>query len=143
VNQSSSPQSDGLDDVDLEERRDIPFSAQLEPDGDGVARVPAGDARPSGSATGVPLAWPRPPSTRVVIEIVSRERRAPVLAASIASWSALAASGNRQILDVVTGRVEADESELRRESLAENGDLTRAIHHFVAQRSKSLGRSAQ
>jgi enoyl-CoA hydratase/carnithine racemase len=82
----------------------------------------------------------------LITEIVSREalrERALEMATTIASWSSVAASGNRQVLDVVSGRVEADTGELRRESFAPHGDLAHNIRQFVMRRSNSLRRSTQ
>jgi len=78
----------------------------------------------------------------VVLEIVGREQlrdRAFELAASIASWSATATSGNRQILDVIAGRTTVDTSALRLESFAHHGDLAHSIAAFVARRAQSSG----
>jgi enoyl-CoA hydratase/carnithine racemase len=55
------------------------------------------------------------------------------LAAGIASWSPLATSGNRQILDVITGRIEADTSALHQSSFARHGALADNIAEFIAR----------
>ena len=81
----------------------------------------------------------------LVSEIVGREQlrdRAIELATQIASWSEVAASGNRQILDVVTGRIERDTNALHALSFAENGDLLKSIAAFVARRAQSVSRPA-
>ncbi len=81
----------------------------------------------------------------LVTEIVGREQlrdRAVELAAQIASWSEVAVTGNRQILDAVVGRVEVDADELRLRSFVPDGDLMRAIADFVARRAQSMRRVA-
>jgi len=78
----------------------------------------------------------------LVTEIVSREQlreRALELARSIASWSQLATTGNRRILDVIAGRSFADTGELRHESFAHDGDLAQSIARFVARRAEAAG----
>lgn len=60
--------------------------------------------------------------------------RAVDVAASIASWPALATSNNRRAIDVVTGRAQDDVGALRRASFAEDGALTESIEAFVAGR---------
>jgi enoyl-CoA hydratase/carnithine racemase len=85
-------------------------------------------------------------SRGLVTEIVSRDdlrERTLEVARTIASWSSVAASGNRQILDVVMGRVEADTRELRLEGFAAHGDLLRNIHQYVVRRSRSLRHPAK
>jgi len=59
----------------------------------------------------------------------------------IASWSEVATSGNRQILDVVAGRITADTGELRLASFATDGDLYKSLAHFVARRGRTHPRS--
>lgn len=78
----------------------------------------------------------------LVTEIVGREQlreRAFELARAIASWSQLATSGNRRILDVIAGRITADTGELRMESFAHHGDLAQSIARFVARRAEASG----
>jgi enoyl-CoA hydratase/carnithine racemase len=80
----------------------------------------------------------------LVTDIVGREQlrgHALSLADQMASWSPVATSGNRQILDVVAGRRSADTGELRLTSFAPDSDLRRSIAHFVARRSRTLRRS--
>ncbi|HEV3188125.1 MAG TPA: enoyl-CoA hydratase/isomerase family protein [Acidimicrobiales bacterium] len=80
----------------------------------------------------------------LVTDIVGREQlrgHALALADQIASWSLVATSGNRQILDVVAGRTSANTDELRLASFAPDSDLRRSIAHFVARRSRTLRRS--
>jgi len=55
------------------------------------------------------------------------------LAAVIASWSPLATSGNRQILDVISGRIEADTGALHQSSFARHGALADNIAEFIAR----------
>jgi len=77
----------------------------------------------------------------VITEVVGREQlreRALELGASIASWSATAATGNRQILDVVAGRISADTGALHALSFEPKGDLAATIANFVARRSRSV-----
>ncbi len=81
----------------------------------------------------------------LVSEIVGREQlrdRAIELATQIASWSEVASSGNRQILDVVAGRVEHDTEALRAQSFAPDSDLFKSIAAFVARRAQSVSRSS-
>ncbi|HEY7931397.1 MAG TPA: enoyl-CoA hydratase/isomerase family protein [Acidimicrobiales bacterium] len=76
-------------------------------------------------------------SIGLISEMVGREQlreRAIALATEIASWSTLASSGNRQILDVIAGRIDADPAALRLASFAEHGDLAQSIHQFVTRR---------
>lgn len=80
----------------------------------------------------------------LVTDIVGREqlrRQALDLGAVIASWSEVATSGNRQILDVVAGRITADTGELRLASFATDGDLYKSLAHFVARRGRTHPRS--
>lgn len=73
----------------------------------------------------------------LVMEIVPLERlhqRTFELAAEIASWSELATSGNRQLLDFVVGRISLESSELRRENFALESDLRVNIENFVKKR---------
>jgi len=80
----------------------------------------------------------------LLTDIVGREQlraHALQLGTSIASWSEVATTGNRQILDVIAGRIEADTSELRLTSFAPDSDLRRSIAHFVARRSRAYRRS--
>lgn len=79
-------------------------------------------------------------SMGLVTEIVGREQlrdRALDLAELIASWSEIASSGNRQILDVVAGRISADTGQLRLGSFAPDGDLSHSIARFVARRRQA------
>jgi enoyl-CoA hydratase/carnithine racemase len=80
----------------------------------------------------------------LVTDIVGREQlrgQALDLATLIASWSEVATSGNRQILDVIAGRITADTGELRLESFAPDSDLHQSLMHFVARRSRTHRRS--
>lgn len=77
----------------------------------------------------------------LVIEVVGREQlreRALELGANIASWSATAATGNRQILDVIAGRISADTGALHAISFEPKSDLLASIANFVARRSRTL-----
>ncbi len=72
-----------------------------------------------------------------ITEVVGREQlreRALALAEEIASWSRVASSGNRQILDHVSGRVSVDTNELHVRSFEHGGDLWVAINDFVSRR---------
>ncbi len=74
----------------------------------------------------------------VVSVIVGREQlrnEALELAARIASWSSEATSGNRQVLDVIAGRIDADIEELHQLSFDSKGALAESIATFVARRS--------
>lgn len=80
-------------------------------------------------------------SLGVVSRIVGREQlraEALDLAAAIASWSPEATSGNRQILDVVTGRIEADTDALHLSSFAPKGALSQSITDFVTRRAATV-----
>ncbi len=82
----------------------------------------------------------------LVTEVVGREQlreRALELASSMASWSSTATTGNRQILDVVAGRIDADTAALHELSFAPKSDLLESIAHFVARRSRTVPPSAQ
>jgi enoyl-CoA hydratase/carnithine racemase len=79
-------------------------------------------------------------SMGIVTEVVGREQlrdRAISFAASIATTSDVANTGNRQILDVVAGRIVADTTQLRLDSFAPDGDLSQSIARFVARRRQS------
>lgn len=79
----------------------------------------------------------------LVAEIVGREQlrnRAVELAVQIASWSEVAVTGNRQILDAVVGRIDVDANELHLGSFIPGGDLMKAIADFVARRARSMRR---
>ena len=81
-------------------------------------------------------------SMGLVTEIVGRDQlreRALKLASSIASWSLLATSGNRQILDSVAGRISIDTDALHRKSFAPGSDMIESIERFVARRSRPAG----
>ena len=81
-------------------------------------------------------------SIGLVTEIVGRDQlraRALEYATSIAAWSFTAATGNRQILDAVAGRVAIDTAELRNTSFAAHGDLTESIADFVKRRAQAPG----
>jgi enoyl-CoA hydratase len=80
----------------------------------------------------------------LVTDIVGREQlraQAIDLATVIASWSEVATSGNRQILDVIAGRITANTGELRLASFAADGQLHQSLAHFVARRSRTHRRS--
>lgn len=80
----------------------------------------------------------------LVTDIVGREQlraEALDLGALMASWSEVATSGNRQILDVIAGRVEADTAQLRLESFTPDSDLRQSLAHFVARRSRTHRRT--
>lgn len=77
----------------------------------------------------------------IVTEVVGREQlreAALELGANIASWSQVAATGNRQILDVVAGRISADTGALHALSFEPKSDLAQTISNFVARRSRSV-----
>lgn len=81
-------------------------------------------------------------SIGLVTEIVGREQlRARVLeyARSMASWSFTAATGNRQILDAIAGRVEVDTGQLRLRSFEPHGDLAHSIANFIKRRAQAPG----
>lgn len=73
----------------------------------------------------------------LVTEIVPAERlreRALALAEEVATWSELATSGNRQLLDFVVGRRSLEISELRKKNYAPESDLRVNIENFVKKR---------
>ena len=77
----------------------------------------------------------------LVVDIVGREQlrdRAMELATTMASWSPLASSGNRKIIDVIAGRIVDDTHALRLSSFDSHGDLARSIADFVARRSGAV-----
>jgi len=77
----------------------------------------------------------------IVAEVVGREQlraRSLELGADIASWSSIAATGNRQILDFVAGRNAVDTSALHALSFDPKGDLADTIANFVARRARSV-----
>ncbi|MBU6516260.1 MAG: enoyl-CoA hydratase/isomerase family protein [Acidobacteriota bacterium] len=81
-------------------------------------------------------------SIGLVTEIVGRDQlraRALEYATNIATWSFTAATGNRQILDAVDGRVAVDTAELRHTSFAPHGDLSQSITDFVKRRAQAPG----
>lgn len=76
----------------------------------------------------------------VVATIVSRDQlrdEALHLARDIATWSATATSGNRQVLDVVAGRATWDVDDLRSASFDPHGDLAREVRDFASRRAAS------
>lgn len=84
-------------------------------------------------------------SMGVVSEIVSREQlRAQTLelATAMADWSSEASSGNRQVLDVVAGRIARDTDALHMASFASNGVLAGTIAAFTARRTAAIKKSA-
>lgn len=81
-------------------------------------------------------------SIGLVTEIVGREQlraRALEYATNIATLSFTAATGNRQILDAVTGRTVVDTGELHLGSFAAHGDLANSISTFVKRRAQAPG----
>jgi len=74
----------------------------------------------------------------VVSQIVAQGQlrdEALKLAAAIASWSPLATSGNRQLLDVISGRIEVDTDALHHSSFARHGALADNFAEFIARSS--------
>jgi enoyl-CoA hydratase/carnithine racemase len=81
-------------------------------------------------------------SLGVVSEVVGRDQlreRTLELAASMASWSEVASSGNRQIIDSITRDASIDIDALRREAFAPHGGLRHYIAQFVARRANAPG----
>jgi len=77
----------------------------------------------------------------LVVDIVGREQlrdRAMELATQMASWSPLASSGNRKIIDVIAGRVDDDPRALRLASFVPHGDLANSIADFVTRRNVTV-----
>jgi enoyl-CoA hydratase/carnithine racemase len=73
----------------------------------------------------------------IVTEVVPLDRldeRVLELASTIASWSPVATSGNRRLLDAVVGRSQEDMAELRLASFAPDGDLVAGIAEFAQRR---------
>ncbi len=78
----------------------------------------------------------------VVSVVVGREQlraRALAMAHEIASWPQVATSGNRRVLDVVTGRAAWDVAGLREASFAPRGPLAATIQRFVERRARRAG----
>ena len=78
----------------------------------------------------------------LITEMVSRDQlrtRALEYATKMAASSFVAATGNRQILDAVAGRVDVDASELRLRSFEPHGDLAQSIANFVKRRAQAPG----
>ena len=78
-------------------------------------------------------------SRGVVAAVVGREQlRAEALsvAREIASWPEVATSGNRRVLDLVTGRATGDPAALREASFATGGPLAATIQGFVERRAR-------
>jgi len=81
-------------------------------------------------------------SIGLVTEIVGRDQlrsRALDYASNIAALSFTAATGNRQILDAVAGRVVVDTGELHSGSFAAHGDLAHSITNFIRRRAQAPG----
>ena len=77
----------------------------------------------------------------LVVDIVGRDQlrdRAMELATMMASWSPLASSGNRKIIDVIAGRVDDDTTALRLASFGPHGDLAKSIADFVTRRNGTV-----
>ena len=77
----------------------------------------------------------------IVAELVEPDRlhvRALELAATIASWAPAATSGNRRVLDVVTGRASEDTAALRLASFQAGGALASTIEGFVSGQIETL-----
>jgi enoyl-CoA hydratase/carnithine racemase len=76
----------------------------------------------------------------LAMEVVAPEEldaRALALATKIASWSPVATTGNRRVLDVVTGRVHDDTAALRLTSFEPEGALLANIERFVNRRTSA------
>lgn len=67
-----------------------------------------------------------------VVEAEFLERRALELAATIASWSPVATSGNRRVLNVVLGADQEDAKALRIASFEPGGALSLSIERFAS-----------
>jgi enoyl-CoA hydratase/carnithine racemase len=66
------------------------------------------------------------------IELELLDGRALELAATIASWSAVATSGNRRVLNVVLGADQEDAKALRLASFEPGGELAHSIERFAS-----------
>lgn len=78
----------------------------------------------------------------VVSVVVGRDQlRSATLttAREIAAWPEVATSGNRRVLDVVTGRARDDAAALRAASFAPRGPLAETIQRFVERRALRAG----
>jgi enoyl-CoA hydratase/carnithine racemase len=67
-----------------------------------------------------------------VVEADYLDGRALELAATIASWSAVATSGNRRVLNVVLGADQEDAKALRLASFEPGGELAQSIERFAS-----------
>jgi enoyl-CoA hydratase/carnithine racemase len=77
----------------------------------------------------------------IITEVVVADRlqdRALELASTIASWSELATSGNRRVLDVVVGRASVDTAALRLASFQTGGVLAASIERFASGQSDAV-----
>lgn len=86
-------------------------------------------------------------SMGVVSEIVNREQlrsRAIEMATAMADWSPEATTANRQILDVVAGRIagDTDTNALHMASFISSGVLATTITEFAARRSAAIKKRA-
>jgi enoyl-CoA hydratase/carnithine racemase len=73
-----------------------------------------------------------------VVEPDFLERRALELAATIATWPAVATSGNRRVLNVVLGADEEDAKALRLASFEPGGALAQSIERFASGRAQAV-----
>lgn len=74
----------------------------------------------------------------VVVSVVGREQvraEALRLAEEMAEWSEVATSGNRQVLDDVTGRANYDVEALHATSFVPEGELARGVERFAQRRA--------
>ncbi len=81
-------------------------------------------------------------SLGVVSLVVGRDQlrgQALAMAREIASWPDVATSGNRRVLDVVTGRATWDAAALRAASFAPRGALAATIQRFAERRARRTG----
>jgi enoyl-CoA hydratase/carnithine racemase len=77
----------------------------------------------------------------VITEIVLADRlreRALELGATIGSWSSVATSGNRRVVDAVVGRIDAETESLRLASFEPAGDLAASIERFASTRHEPI-----
>lgn len=82
---------------------------------------------------GLALSGKEATAAGIVAEVIASGRlqeRALELAEAVASWSSVATSGNRQVLDTAVGRVFEDAAALRLGSFAPGGTLARTIARF-------------
>ena len=78
-----------------------------------------------------------------VVELEFLDGRALELAATIASWSAVATSGNRRVLNVVLGADQEDAKALRLASFEPGGELAQSIERFASGHPEAVAHDSK